>query len=335
MSPAIRNPTSAMRNSILPAAVLLIGALALTACMGTRYAGAPPLPFDEIDYGFPTLRALEAPQIAYIDEGRGDQTIVLVHGLASNAGFWRYSIPLLVDAGYRVIAVDLPGFGKSDKGAYPYNMTFYANTLSRFVRALDLGPVIYAGHSMGGQIGITLALEEPELIDRLVLVAPAGIESFGPGEGAWLANVLTVSGITNAPEESIRANLALNFHRWRPELEWMVEERTRMAKTPEMDRFSYAVLRSVHGMLDEPTTHRLEEVTVPTLIVYGQFDRLIPNQYLHPGFPRDVFQKGADLIPQAELVEIPNAGHMIQIERPEAFTDAVIRYLRGQPAAAR
>jgi pimeloyl-ACP methyl ester carboxylesterase len=324
-----------MRNSLFTLTVLLIAGGLLAGCSGVRYASAPPLAFQDIDYGFPTERALEAPQIAYIDEGQGAQTILLVHGLASNAGFWRYSIPLLANAGYRVIAVDLPGFGKSDKGAYPYDMTFYANTLSRFIRALDLGPVIYAGHSMGGQIGITLALEEPALIDQLVLVAPAGIEPFGPGESAWLANVLTVDGITNAPEEAIRANLALNFHRWDPEWEWMVEERARMARTPEMNKFSYAVLRSVHGMLDEPTTARLPEVTVPTLIVYGQYDRLIPNQYLHPGFPRDVFQAGADAIPDAELIEIPNAGHMIQIERPQEFVDAVLRYLGGPAAAGR
>lgn len=324
-----------MRNSLLALTVLLIAGGLLAGCSGVRYASAPPLAFEDIDYGFPTERALEAPQIAYIDEGQGEQTILLVHGLASNAGFWRYSIPLLAEAGYRVIAVDLPGFGKSDKGAYPYDMTFYANALSRFIRALNLEPVIYAGHSMGGQIGITLALEEPELIHRLVLAAPAGIEPFGPGESAWLANVLTVDGITNAPEEAIRANLALNFHRWDPAWEWMVEERARMAKTPEMTKFSYAVLRSVHGMLDQPTTARLPEVTVPTLIVYGQYDRLIPNQYLHPGFPRDVFQKGHDLIPQSQLVEIPNAGHMIQIERPRAFTDAVVNYLREGAVTAR
>lgn len=308
--------------------IVLIAALGLAACSGLRYAQAPPLEFQDIDYGFPTERALEAPQIAYIDQGQGDETILLVHGLASNAGFWRYAIPRFVDAGYRVVAVDLPGFGKSDKGAYPYTPSFYAETLARLIQSLDLGPVIYAGHSMGGQIGITLALDRPELIDRLVLAAPAGIEAFGPGEGQWLANALTVRGITNASEESIRANLALNFHRWSSEFEWMVEERVRMARGAEMDAFSYAVVRSVHGMIDEPTTDRLGEVSVPTFIVYGGYDRLIPNQYLHPGFPRDVFRAGAEAIPNAELVEIPNAGHMLQIERPAAFTEAVTRYLR-------
>jgi pimeloyl-ACP methyl ester carboxylesterase len=300
----------------------------LAGCSGTRYAEAPPLAFEDIAYGFDVAYALDAPRLAYIDVGEGDETILLVHGLASNAGFWRYNVRGLADAGYRVIAVDLPGFGKSDKGAYPYDMSFYAETLARFITALDLGPLVYVGHSMGGQVGITLALERPELIDRLVLAAPAGIEAFDEGEGAWLANALSEDGVTNASEEAIRRNLAMNFYRWSPEWEWMVEERARMAKSDEMPAFSYAVLRSVHGMIDEPTTDRLGELSVPALIVYGQYDGLIPNPYLHPGTQRGVFGPVAEAIPGAALVEIPRAGHLLQIERPEAFNEAVLAYLR-------
>lgn len=319
----------------LPLLAVLLATLGFAGCSGVRYAEAPPLAFDDIDYGYDVNYALDAPRLAYIDEGTGDKTILLVHGLASNAGFWRYNIDALADAGYRVIAVDLPGYGKSAKGAYPYDMTFYAGTLARFIEALDLDPLIYVGHSMGGQIGLTLALERPELIDQLVLAAPAGIEAFDEGEGAWLANVLTEDGIVNVPEEAIRRNLAMNFYRWDGDrLEWMVEERARMAKSDEMDEFAYAVIRSVHGMIDEPTTPFLSEVSVPTLVVYGQYDGLIPNPYLHPGTPRGVFAEGVEAIPDAELVEIPDAGHLLQIERPEAFNEAVLDYLRQADIAS-
>jgi pimeloyl-ACP methyl ester carboxylesterase len=319
----------------LPLLAVLLTTLGLAGCSGVRYADAPALAFDDIDYGFDVEYALDAPRLAYIDEGTGERTILLVHGLASNAGFWRYNIEPLAEAGYRVIAVDLPGFGKSAKGAYPYTPSFYALTLARFIDALDLGPVVYVGHSMGGQVGLTLALERPALIDQLVLAAPAGIEAFDEGEGAWLANALTEEGIATAPEASIRANLAMNFHRWDGDrLEWMVEERARMAKSEEMEAFAYAVIRSVHGMIGEPTTPFLSDVTVPTLVVYGQYDGLIPNPYLHPGTPRGVFAEGVEAIPDAELVEIPDAGHLLQIERPEAFNEAVLDYLRSEGVAS-
>lgn len=312
---------------LLPIALLLLG---LAGCSGAHYADAPPLPFDEIDYGFAVDYALDDPRVAFIDAGAGERTLLLVHGLASNAGFWRYNIPGFVEAGYRVVAVDLPGYGKSEKGPYPYDMAFYAETLARLIEAEDIGPVVYVGHSMGGQVGITLALRRPDLVERLVLASPAGIEPFEDGEGQWLANALTQTGVTNATEEAIRRNLAANFYRWSPEWEWMVEERVRMAKTDEMDEFSYAVIRSVHGMIDQPTTELLPQLTVPTLIVYGRHDNLIPNPYLNPGSTRAVFERGAAAIPNATLVEIGGAGHMLQIERPAAFNDAVLDYLRRQ-----
>ena len=313
---------------LLPIALVLL--LALAGCSGARYADAPPLPFDEIDYGFAVDHALDDPRVAFIDAGEGGRTLLLVHGLASNAGFWRYNIPGFVEAGYRVVAVDLPGYGKSEKGAYPYDMAFYAETLARLIEAEDLGPVVYVGHSMGGQVGITLALRRPDLVERLVLASPAGIEPFEDGEGQWLANALTQTGVTNATEDAVRRNLAANFYRWSPEWEWMVEERARMAKTEEMDAFSYAVIRSVHGMIDQPTTDLLPQLAVPTLIVYGRHDNLIPNPYLNPGSTRAVFERGAEAIPNAALVELDGAGHMLQIERPAAFNEAVLDYLRRQ-----
>ncbi len=76
----------------LPLLAVLLTVLGLAGCSGTRYADAPPLAFEAIDYGFDVSYALDDPRLAYIDVGEGDETILLVHGLASNAGFWRYTI---------------------------------------------------------------------------------------------------------------------------------------------------------------------------------------------------------------------------------------------------
>jgi pimeloyl-ACP methyl ester carboxylesterase len=311
---------------------MLLGALTLLAvgcAPGFRYTQAPPLPFAEIDYGFPVSTAMTAPTIAYIDQGTGPETLLLVHGLAANAGFWRYNIPELARH-YRVIAVDLPGFGKSSKAtSYPYSMSFYAATLARLIAELDLGPVTVVGHSMGGQVAMTMALRHPETVRRLVLAAPAGIESFRPGEAAWLRSTLTIQGIRNVPEDGIRRNLSLNFYRWDDRWEWLVEERARMARAPDFDQFAYAVVQSVGAMLDEPTTPHLERVAHPAAIIYGRYDHLIPNPYLHPGRASGVFREGAERMPRAALVEIPAAGHMLMIEQPERFNAAILDWLRA------
>lgn len=302
--------------------------LLIMSCSGTRYVNSDPLPFQAIDYGFDTEILEGDPSIAYIDEGAGSKTILLVHGLASNAGFWRYTIPKLSEQ-YRVIAVDLPGYGKSSKGDYPYGMEYYAKQLSSFIERLELENVVYAGHSMGGQIGITLAINYPESIDQLVLAAPAGIEKFDEGEGEWLANALNMEGIVKATEPMVRENLSLNFYRWDEKYEWMVEERVRMAKDPEMREFAYTVIQSIKAMIAEPTTDYLSLIPHQTLIVYGKEDGLIPNRYLNPGFTDEVFKKGADSIPDSRLIELPATGHMLQIENPEAFNKAVLDFLNN------
>ncbi|MCH8557243.1 MAG: alpha/beta hydrolase [Balneolia bacterium] len=312
--------------------ILITLALILASCAGVRYADKPALEFEDIDYGFDVHYAFsdehEMPRIAYIDEGSGDKTLLLVHGLASNAGFWRYNITAL-SRDFRVIAVDLPGYGKSQKGDYPYGMKFWAEMLDGFIAELGLENVVYVGHSMGGQIGITLSIEYPDAIDELVLAAPAGIESFSPGSGDWLASVFTMHGVKNTTEPAIRENLSINFYRWNSRWEWMVEERVRMAKAREMDEFAYTVVQSINAMLDEPTSHRLHQVNHPTLIVYGEYDGLIPNRFLNPGFPSAVFQKGHEAIPNSTLVELRRAGHMLMIERPDAFNVAVATFARS------
>jgi len=296
-------------------------------CSGYLYNNSSSLEFSNIDYGFNTNKILNDPYISYIDVGSGDKTIILVHGLASNSGFWRYNIPEL-SKHYRVIAIDLPGYGKSQKSTYPYTMSFYANQVKRVVDELNLNKIIYVGHSMGGQIGIIFSLKYPDRLEKLILASPAGIEEFQKGEGDWLRSVMTTSGVKKTPEDGVRRNLSNNFYNWSDEWEWMVEERVRMSKAKEFDEFAYAVVRSVNGMLDEPTFDKLEKISVPTLIVYGKYDWLIPNPYLNPGFTSDVFKFGAEAMANCKLHEIDCSGHMLQIEKPEEFNRVVLDFIK-------
>ncbi len=285
----------------------------------------PPLEFSEINYGFDVKYSKSKPELAYIDEGKGE-VVLLVHGLASNAGFWRYNISALAK-NFRVIAVDLPGYGKSDKGNYSYKMTFFAKTLKQLLDDLQIDKVNFVGHSMGGQIGIWFSILYPERVKKLVLASSSGIEKFNRGEGEWLKSVVTIRSVKSTNEEGVRRNLSNNFYNWRSELEWMVEERVRMAKAKDFDLFARAVNRSVAGMIDEPTSDKLSLIQAQTLIIYGDKDGLIPNPYLHPGFPADVFKIGQKNIPNSILYEIKDCGHMIMIEKTNEFNQVVLNFL--------
>jgi pimeloyl-ACP methyl ester carboxylesterase len=207
-------------------------------------------------------------------------------------------------------------------------MSFFADQIKRLADALHITKFIFVGHSMGGQIGITFALKYPQYLEKLVLASPAGFEEFQTGEGDWMRSVMTVNGVKKTTEEGIRRNLATNFYTWNDRWEWMVEERTRMAKAKEFVPFCYAVVRSVNGMLDEPTFDKVDGITVPTLIIYGKYDGLIPNPYLHPGFTCEVFEPGAKLIPNCKTCQIDNCGHMLMIEHPDIFNHAVLDFIK-------
>jgi pimeloyl-ACP methyl ester carboxylesterase len=190
---------------------LLIALFAFTflfgGCSGYLYTDSPALEFKNLDYGFPTKSVLNNPSISYIETGHGTQTIILVHGLASNAGFWRYNIPELAKS-FHVIAIDLPGYGKSQKDFYSYSMSFFADQIKRLADELHIKKFIFVGHSMGGQIGITFALKYPQYLEKLVLASPAGFEEFQTGEGDWMRSVMTVSGVKKTTEEGIRRSLS-------------------------------------------------------------------------------------------------------------------------------
>lgn len=307
--------------------ILILLTLIFTGCSGYLYWDKPALEFSDIDYGYRVKFSKGNPKIAYIDEGSGEQTLILIHGLASNAGFWRYNIPEL-SKHFRVIAVDLPGYGKSQKGNYSYSISFYAEQIKNLIEELNLMNVVLVGHSMGGQIGIMFSINYPNTLSKLILASPAGFEEFQRGEGDWLRSVMTMKAVKSTTEEGIRRNLSNNFYSWKDEWEWMVEERVRMRKAADFDEFAYTVVRCVNAMLDEPTFDKLNKIKTSTLVIYGKYDGLIPNPYLNPGFTADVFNNGIGQISSLKLIEFDNTGHMIMIEKADEFNNALINFLK-------
>lgn len=311
---------------------IILLALAMTESCGQAklYHDLPPLEFEDFNYGFNVQKAtLNGTEVAYYDGKTAGTPIVLIHGLASNMGFWRYAIPQLEQKGFRVVAIDLPGYGKSAKpyGA-PYALSFYAQTVNELLKHLGIEKAIWAGHSMGGQISIVAALNFPERIDKLVLIAPAGIEAFKQGEGEWLRNATTPDFIKKTPPDRIRANYSNNFYAWKDDYEWMIEERVRMMKAKDFDRFAYAVWKCVGAMLDEPVWDKLDKIAVPTLIVAGENDNLIPNPFLHGGKTIDVMRIGKEKIKNAKLAMLPETGHMVIIERARELVEEVSKFAK-------
>lgn len=327
-----------------------IAGLSLLAC-APRYAARPPLSFDDLPYAGPdgkawpvayrelpeTARAYgmaRAPRVAYVELGRGGEkgTLVLVHGLGSYLKFWWCQLDAFAADGWHVIALDLPGYGKSEKPAsFPYTMEAMADAARELTHALGVERPVLVGHSMGGQTALSWAIRYPDDVRALVLTSPAGFEPFSAREKAWFRRVYSVGLVKGVPEYGIWGTVAqANFQRFRPELRWLVEERVRLVKAPGFEPYAYAQVRSVQALAENDFVREsLGQVKAPTLIVFGEQDRLIPNPFMHGGFPRDVFERGHRAIAGSRLVGIPGCGHSVQLDCPAEYGAAVKEFLGG------
>jgi pimeloyl-ACP methyl ester carboxylesterase len=290
--------------------------------------------FRELRYPGPLqkTRLLRAgdQEIAYSESGKGDRALLLIHGLGSSMPVWSRNVQALARQ-HRVVAIDLPGYGKSSKGPYPYSMAFFAEVVDRVIDALGLRRVVLIGHSMGGQIALTHALLRPKKAEALVLVAPAGLERFTPAEAELLTRMVTPEAVVKTPPDRVRLQIAANFVQMPAEAEFLVRDRLRVIGGPDFGDYAHAVSRSVAAMLDGPVYDRLPEIAVPALVLFGDKDALIPNRPLHGGGPRQVAEAGAARLPGGRLVMVPQGGHLLQFERPDEVNQAIGAFLASLP----
>ena len=308
--------------------ILLVIGMMFSSCM-RPYKNLDTIEFSELNYLFPVKIAelSDNIQIAYVDEGSGDETIIFVHGLGSYLPAWRKNVSALRN-NFRCIAIDLPGYGKSSKGLYPFTMEFYADVIAEFLDNLNIENATIAGHSMGGQIGMVMALKYPQKVTRLILAAPAGFELFTDGEKRWFREVMTIDMVKLTPVQQLRANIVVNFYNMPQDAEFMVSDRIILRKAKDFEKYCYTVVKSVEAMVDQPVYDFLEKITQPTLIIFGENDNLIPNRYLHGGKTYNVAKIGNEKIPDSKLVMIPCCGHFAQFEKPEVFNKAVIDFIK-------
>ncbi len=314
-----------MRTAILA----VLAALLAAGCTPPMRIG---LSFRQLHYPVPTRDlVIDGIDIAYSDSGSGERTLVLIHGLNSYIPEWTANIPELAKHA-RVVAIDLPGYGRSSKANYRYSMAFFARVVERVIERLDLRHVTLVGHSMGGQIALTHALMFPNRAESLVLVAPAGLETFSPGEIAFLLDHLSKEMCEYRPPESIWEGVATTVAGNVPKAaEFFFRDRVQIIAGPDFDGFCYAVTRSIAAMAHGPVFDRLPNIQVPVLVIFGTDDRLIPNPLVHGGSTRAIAEQGVRRLPHGRLLMVPGAGHFVNLERAQVVNAALLDFLAEQP----
>lgn len=251
-----------------------------------------------------TLTVGSGERLAYTELGeRGDPVLVLLHGLRGESTVMLPMAAHLREGGYRIVALDLPGHGRSSAPERPLTIARASGLLLEALDRLGIdGPRALIGHSMGGWIVAWTGLSSPERCGDLVLVSSGGME-FEPPPFRVL--------MPDDPEDARRS------------LPWLFHD----PPHPPTFVLSIAAARPMTGSLDllrsglsgEFVLDGLLEGMVPrTLVLWGAQDRLIPL-----GLGRRM----ASTIPEAELVSIPESGHMVVWEKPKETAQAILSFL--------
>jgi pimeloyl-ACP methyl ester carboxylesterase len=262
--------------------------------------------------------------INVVESGEGP-ALLFVHGLSGSWPNWLEQLPVFART-RRVIAVDLPGFGHSPMPDEPISISGYARTLDALLDALEVDAAAVVGNSMGGFVSAELAINFPQRVERLVLVSAAGLSTYNhrgatralPGLRRAERMIAAYAGWIAAHSETVARrpglrNATLGLVTSHPSRlpAALAAEQVRGAGKP-------GFIQALQANLDYDFRDRLAEIACPTLIVWGDNDRVITAR------DADLF---AELIPGSRKVLFEDTGHMAMLERPTAFNALLDEFL--------
>ena len=330
--------------------VTLAGAMISIVAATTAAAGAAPalgIALEGFDYPHPVAFLTvtvegEELRLAYMDVApsatANGRTALLLHGRNFPSSYWEPAIEALTAAGYRVVAPDQIGFGKSSKPTFDYHFDVMARTTIALLDALRVEKVEVVAHSMGGMLAVRLARAYPQRVDRLVLEAPIGLEDYR----FYVPPVETQQLIEHERDlsaEAYRHQLVTNYSlSLLPQaIEPFVDIRERIRESGEYPRWLRSFANSYQMIYREPVVHEIPLIDQRTLFIMGGNDHNAPGRALAPPDLRPAMGHNAELAQQlatrmrsARVEVIAGVGHLVHLEATQRFNDAVLHFL-GEP----
>jgi len=264
------------------------------------------------------VAAVNDVNIYYEVHGSG-QPLILINGLGYDLWMWHKMVPGLAEH-CQVIVFDNRGVGKSDKPPGPYSAQLLADDVASLLATLDIEEAAVMGHSMGGFVAQALVLSRPELVNKLVLSAT---NFGGPNHIPVTPEALAVlTDVQADPIERLRRGIAISCAPDFPEsnadfVDAWLAHRVQNPIDPQGYQAQLAIGLALNT-LEASFEPRLKEVEAPTLIMFGEHDKVVP-----PG--------NADLlarqIPDSRITILADAGHFFPLEVPEAANRAIIAFL--------
>jgi epoxide hydrolase 4 len=257
--------------------------------------------------------------------------VLLLHGFPECWVSWRNQLPALAAAGFRAVAPDLRGYGKSDKppGLDAYRIEVLARDIARLVEALGAERAHVVGHDWGGAVAWFFAMWHPERLDRLAILNaphPSRYSRARKLPRQWLrSSYILFFQLPWLPEALLRAgnSLALRqLFRYDPERPGAytaadIDEIVAAAREPGA---LTGMLAWYRAMIQRPTHTRWKPISRPVQVVWGEKDRYLL---------RDIAEPGRDWVPDLRFAPIPEASHWVQADAPEKVNGLLIDFLRA------
>ncbi len=260
----------------------------------------------------------------YRAEGEG-APVILIHGAGNDAAEWQHNIEQLSQH-YRVYALDLPGYGLSDKPRTSYSLEFFTSFLVDFMKALGLEQASLMGVSLGGAISVAFALAHPQRVAHLVLANSACLAR-GVSSQFWLTVPHWAYQFARRGARTIlrlvQSTLSNESRSSVDELDRQAHERERLFRRI---RTTWSVVRNLAGMGGTRVVfqERLHEISCPTLIIWGAQDKVIPVRHAYLAHER---------ITNSKLHVFEQCGHEPQRDRAADFNRVVLDFLNGAQEA--
>lgn len=260
-------------------------------------------------------------RIHYTVQGQG-APIVLIHGFMDCLQTWRRNLNALTRT-HRVFALDVLGFGSSDRVQEPiYTLKQQAQIFGEFFAAQNITGAVVIGHSMGGALACQLAYDFPDLVHKLVLIAPA----------TYLYAAFPRHGLKPIPRRVSRGVLGL-YEKWQGAranpVSFAYGDPARITQDAVELRKQMLRVRGTHDALiamsnsnrEADVPHQLKHVQVPTLIIWGKRDRVVPERHAYRHYRE---------LPNARLEWIETAGHLPHEEEPETVNALLHDFLQKE-----
>lgn len=261
-------------------------------------------------------------------------TVILFHGKNFNGYYWKNVIDFLIADGFRVIIPDQIGWGRSDKPDIHYSFHLLAKNSAMLLDLLGINKVNIIGHSMGGMLAVRFSLMYPEMVVKLILENPIGLEDYKTFVPYRTLEEI-YNGELNATYESYKKYQMTYYPEWRSEYEQYVQAQAESLSQSDFRQAALVNALTYLMIYEQPVCYEFKNLKIPVLLIIGQFDRTVVGKNLISDEEKNIRGQypilgklTKELIPGAELSELNDIGHIPHIQDIGLFRKEVEQFLK-------